>query len=220
MREIIGLEQSDSRTTKAQFFLTVFLQLIFVGSFIWAFFETLWQVMFVSALGMICIWLPLFFAKKQRVYLPVDFIFVFTLFIYLALFLGEIRSFYFRFWWWDMILHFFSGIALGFIGFLILYSLYKNNRLPISAGLLVFLSFTFAVALGSVWEIFEFAMDSFFGLNMQKSGLLDTMWDLILNTFGALIASTSGYFYLKHQTRGIGIFQYFVNVFLSKNKQI
>ena len=58
-------------------------------------------------------------------------------------------------------------------------------------------AFSFAVAIGSMWEIFEFSMDSVFGLNMQKSGLVDTMWDIIVNAAGALLASVSGYFYIK-----------------------
>jgi hypothetical protein len=40
----------------------------------------------------------------------------------------------------------------------------------------------FSQAIGALWEIFEFAMDRFFGLTMQKpmfddrSGLTDMMW--------------------------------------------
>ena len=53
------------------------------------------------------------------------------------------------------------------------------------------------MAIGAVWEIFEFAMDGLFGLNMQKSGLVDTMWDLIVNMAGALVVSTAGAFYVR-----------------------
>jgi hypothetical protein len=40
-------------------------------------------------------------------------------------------------------------------------------------------------------------MDSLFGINMQKSGLPDTMWDLIVDALGALLVSIVGYFYLR-----------------------
>jgi hypothetical protein len=60
-----------------------------------------------------------------------------------------------------------------------------------------FFAFTFAVTLGSLWEIFEFTMDGAFGINMQKSGLIDTMSDLIVNAGGALLISLLGYAYLK-----------------------
>ena len=39
-------------------------------------------------------------------------------------------------------------------------------------------------------------MDKTFGLNMQKSGLMDTMSDLIIDSIGAGIAALAGYLYL------------------------
>jgi hypothetical protein len=51
-----------------------------------------------------------------------------------------------------------------------------------------------------LWEIFEFAGDQLFGMNMQKEGLTDTMWDLIVDTLGAFVAAVFGYFYLTPHT--------------------
>jgi hypothetical protein len=51
--------------------------------------------------------------------------------------------------------------------------------------------------IGVVWEIFEFAMDQTFGLNMQKSGLMDTMEDLIVDCIGAAVGCSVGFVYLK-----------------------
>jgi hypothetical protein len=56
-------------------------------------------------------------------------------------------------------------------------------------------------------------MDNTFGFNMQKSGLRDTMWDLIVDTGGAFISAFSGYLYLRYQKRGIGIFQHYLKVY-------
>jgi hypothetical protein len=50
-----------------------------------------------------------------------------------------------------------------------------------------------ALAILTVWEIYEFSVDRIFGLTLQnsapnsESGLLDTMWDLINGTGGALV---------------------------------
>ena len=46
-------------------------------------------------------------------------------------------------------------------------------------------------------EIIEFAADQLLGLNMQKSGIVDTMWDLIVDAIGGLVGAIMGYFYLK-----------------------
>ena len=53
----------------------------------------------------------------------------------------------------------------------------------------------FAVGVVTLCEIFEFFVEQNFGFNMQKSGLIDTMWDLIVNSLGALLTSIAGYFY-------------------------
>ncbi len=45
-------------------------------------------------------------------------------------------------------------------------------------------------------------MDLTFGLNMQKSGLNDTMGDLIINGLGGALASLTGYLYLVRASTG------------------
>lgn len=45
-------------------------------------------------------------------------------------------------------------------------------------------------------------MDQTFGMNMQKSGLPDTMKDLMVDTVGALIGASFGFAYLKKQRLG------------------
>ena len=45
-------------------------------------------------------------------------------------------------------------------------------------------------------------MDKSFGLNMQKSGLDDTMLDLIVDAIGAFVGSTLGWLYLQQRSRG------------------
>ena len=79
-------------------------------------------------------------------------------------------------------------------------------------------SFAFAVAVGALWEIFEFSMDSILGLNMQKSGLVDTMWDLIVDTIGAVISSIYGCFYEKKKDSVF--FNRLVNSFIKSNSNL
>ena len=69
--------------------------------------------------------------------------------------------------------------------------------LDIKPNFMAIFAFTFAVSLGVVWEIFEFFMDQLFNMNMQGSGLVDTMWDLIVDSIGALAISVLGAIYYK-----------------------
>jgi hypothetical protein len=122
-----------------------------------------------------------------------------VIFIYMSLFLGEVQNFYIRFWWWDLVLHSGAGFLVGITGFLLVYVMNQNKKIDmhLTPTFIAVFAFMFALGFGSLWEIFEFAMDSFFGLNMQKSGLVDTMWDLIVNGISALTISLLGYGYLN-----------------------
>jgi hypothetical protein len=80
---------------------------------------------------------------------------------------------------------------------LILYLITARGKLKASPFLIAIFSFAFGLAIGALWEIFEYAMDTWFGLNMQKSGLRDTMADLIVDAIGAGVASVTGYIYLR-----------------------
>jgi len=113
------------------------------------------------------------------------------------MFLGELANFYELFWWWDVVLHFSSAIAFGCIGFIILFYLNRTNKISSKPFWIALFSFSFAVSIGVIWEIFEFSMDQIFGMHMQKSGIVDTMWDLIVDAIGALISVAAGYAYMQ-----------------------
>jgi hypothetical protein len=115
-------------------------------------------------------------------------------------------------------LHALSGILLGLMGFTFLLMLYQGEKIKTNPLTITFFSFCFALALGTIWEIFEFLMDLTFKLNMQKSGLNDTMSDLILDGIGALIISFLGYLYLKNKENFI--IKKIINKILRKNKKL
>ena len=71
--------------------------------------------------------------------------------------------------------------------------------MQVAPGWVATITFALAVSVGTIWEIFEFLADWFFGLNMQKSGLVDTMTDLMINATGAAVAALIGYFYVRNE---------------------
>ena len=183
--------------------IILFLRMTIVLAILGSAWNQRWTLLFTSILILAVTFFPYFFEKKYDINLPIEFELLIIIFIYASLFLGEIHSYYTLFWWWDIILHIGSGVALGFVGFLVLYTLYHSKKINASPIWIAVFSFCFGVAIGAVWEIFEFAMDQIFLLNMQKSGLVDTMWDLIVDSLGALLVSIIGYFYIKGRRKTI-----------------
>ena len=142
---------------------------------------------------------------RMPVDIPSEIQIVAVLFVFATLFLGEVRDYYERFWWWDAILHTTSGLLLGMLGFMFVYMLNEDRHvdLHMRPSFVALFAFFFAVALGAIWEIFEFGMDRYLGTNMQPatpgdpSGLSDTIHDLIVDTLGAAVVALGGWRYLK-----------------------
>lgn len=163
-----------------------------------------WSLAFVALLTLGLTLLPVLAERRLGIRLPMSFVTAIVLFIFATIFLGEELDFYNRLWWWDIALHGGSAVGFGLTGFLFMFMLFEGDRYAAPAWAVALMSFCFAVTIGALWEIFEFAMDQSFGLNMQKSGLVDTMWDMILDAFGAGIGAFAGYLYLKgRKVRGL-----------------
>jgi hypothetical protein len=162
-----------------------------------------WSLAFVSFATLALSLLPPLLAARWSLRLPLPFLLFTTLFFFASIFLGEAFDFYERLWWWDIALHGLSAVGFGLTGFLFVFMLFEGDRFAAPPSAIAFISFCVAITVGAIWEIFEFAMDLSFGLNMQKSGLDDTMGDLIVDALGGLIASATGYFYLRRNAAGL-----------------
>lgn len=207
--------------------ITIALQLILIAELVLALWSKQWFTAVITA-GIIIITLaPLFLARFFDVYIPPIFSLMAIAFIFASLFLGEVRGYYARFWWWDIALHTSSGFLLGIIGFLMVHVLNETEEIGMhmKPGFVAFFAFLFAVGFGVIWEIFEFTMDTVFGMNMQKpmlgdpSGLTDTMWDLIVDSIGALIVSVFGYIYIKRGQKQ-SFLERWVTAFVASNPRL
>jgi hypothetical protein len=145
---------------------------------------------------------PVAVARWADIHVPPSFIAALVIFVGATLFLGEVFDFYERVWWWDIAMHAGSAIGFGLIGFVLVFMIFQGDRYAAPPIALAFMAFCFAIFIGTAWEVFEFAMDRLFGFNMQKSGLQDTMGDLIVNMAGAVVAAATGFAYLKGRARG------------------
>lgn len=169
-------------------------------------------LMFIQCLlGLVVLSLPSMVSRKWNFAIP-NFIYImYYIFLYAAIFLGEVLDFYYLVPHWDIILHFFSGAMLGALGFILVSWLNESEavHVTLTPAFVALFAFCFALTCGAVWEIYEFVFDGLLGLNMQKfttaegvvlsghEALADTMEDIIVDASAALLISVIGYVRLK-----------------------
>ncbi|MBE7026608.1 MAG: hypothetical protein E7410_03485 [Ruminococcaceae bacterium] len=222
--------KSGQRQTKAQNFIWWFVMISLLASIIYVVIETTLSpatadvnmpyqrikgdyVLILSqcVFGVFAMLLPSILNKKLNLIIPSNMLIVYTLFLYCAIFLGEVRNFYYSVPYWDTILHTFSGAMLGSLGFSFISFLNKSERIPVNLSpvFVAVFTFCFALTLGVVWEFYEFFCDALLDTNMQKfalesgdmlvghDALSDTMKDLIVDAIGGIFISIVGYISLK-----------------------
>ncbi|MDO8467499.1 MAG: hypothetical protein Q7S56_00950 [Nanoarchaeota archaeon] len=181
--------------------LTFILLFTLIIAFIGALAQQNWGTMIFIFVISLLIFLPLTIGKLSKIDIPSQLEVFAVLFIYATLFLGELQNYYATYWWWDILWHTSSGLAFGILGFFILYVLYKAEKIKTSPKVVAMFTFTFALSIGALWEIVEFTIDHTLGpisnnVFMQGS-LVDTMYDLIVDSVGGLFSAVMGYLYLK-----------------------
>lgn len=166
-------------------------------------------------LGLFVIHIPSVLARKLRFEIPGFLYTMYIIFLYCGIFLGEVTSFFYVVPHWDDFLHAFSSMMTGFFAVMVITILNRDENLVfrISPFFVALFAFTFSIAIGALWEVYEFAGDGLLGMNMQKfitadgtvlighAAISDTMKDIIVDMIGALISSVIGYFSVKNSRR-------------------
>lgn len=152
-------------------------------------------------LALLSMTLPRILDRKLHLQLPAGLYALFYAFLFCAVFLGEILSFYYLFPLWDVFLHFFSGVMLCYLGFFIGQSYEKRKQIRLGNAALFAFSVCFSLALGALWEGYEYVMDGVLHMNMQKfadadfspftgrAALRDTMEDLLVDALSAIVTA-------------------------------
>lgn len=178
----------------------------------------IWLSAFAGAMIFALTFVPAFFERQLSVHLPIEFTLLTTLFLYASFALGEVGDFYTRFWWWDLMLHSLSSLTIGVMGFLAIYVFHMTHRVQMAPIYIASMTFCSTVTMGTLWELLEFTLDWSFNFTMQKSGLIDTMTDLMVDVMGAFIAAVLGYLYVKNGDSLI--VDRLINHFVAKNPKL
>lgn len=171
------------------------------------------QAGWLGLLGFVVAFVPDILRYKKQLVLPFAYEVGLMLFVFLSLIAGEYFDIYGELLWWDDMLHFASGLVVGYIGLLALHVDDKRKSAVSGPWFAAIFVFSLVVMSAAVWEMFEFLVDQLCGGHMQY-GLVDTMMDIVNATAGALIIAVIGFMYYKF-SRGKwlkGLFDTFVRL--------
>lgn len=149
-----------------------------------------YENVYICVLTLVLFLMPSFVEKKLHIDLPDTLEIIILFFIFAAEILGEIQEYYLIIPFWDTVLHSINGFLFAAIGFSIVNILNEDKRtsMSLSPFYMAVTAFCFSMTIGVLWEFFEWAMDSWFGLDMQKDTIVTAFNSVNLDPGGHNIA--------------------------------
>lgn len=162
-----------------------------------------------AALAFLLTFVPDFLRNAFNIGMDLTGSCLFVTIILMTAYLGNSLKFYDRYAWWDMLIHFLSGIV--FVSIAIALSKKSENLEKIHA---LFFCFTYSLSHHALWEVAEYISDCLFHTDNQRwqkvnasnnhapesaiqpAGLVDTMNDTIICAAGTISACAVWWFIL------------------------
>lgn len=174
---------TEIREHKTSFTVYVILRALVILMMILQIFNRNFENVFLCILTLALMILPSFIQVNFKIELPTTLEIIILVFIFSAEILGEISSFYILFPMWDTILHTLNGFLAAAIGFSLVDLLNRSERVKfeMSPFFVALIAFCFSMTIGVLWEFFEFGMDHFMGLDMQKDTIMQSITSVALD---------------------------------------
>lgn len=174
------------RTQRSVVLVYLFLRLSVVLVLIAQIFNRNFENAFLCVLTLGLFMVPNAMENWFSIELPNTLEIIILLFIYAAEILGEIGAYYVAFPYWDTVLHTLNGFLCAAIGFSLLDILNRKENITLSLSplYLAIMAFCFSMTVGVLWEFFEWTMDYFFLLDMQKDTIVTSIGSIMLDPSG------------------------------------
>lgn len=162
------------------------LRLLVILIMVAQFLNSNYENVFLCLLTLLLFLLPTVLERELKIDFPDTLEVIIMFFIFAAEILGEIRSYYTLFPYWDTMLHTLNGFLCAAIGFCLVDMFNRNERfsLSLSPVFMAIVAFCFSMTIGVLWEFFECAMDQFFLMDMQKDAVVHTISSVMLDPEG------------------------------------
>ena len=164
------------KENKATFIIYTILRVLIVVVMIRSIFIGNYEGMFTCILTLLLLLIPSFLKGALRISIPPLFESIIYLFIFSANILGELAHFYSHIPIWDTMLHTLNGFLFAAVGYSTVDLLNRSSKkIKLSPLYLTLVAFCVSMTIGVLWEFFECGMDLFFGTDMQKDFIVDTI---------------------------------------------
>jgi hypothetical protein len=143
-----------------------------------------YENLFMCAMALVMFNLPSLFERRLSIEIPDTLEIIIYLFIYAAQILGEMRSFYVRFPFWDTMLHMLNGFICAGVGLALINLInHRSHNLVfrLSPPYVAIAAFCFSMTVGVLWEFFEYGMDSIVHTDMQKDTVVHAIYTVTLD---------------------------------------
>lgn len=173
----------EIREHKTSFTVYLLLRALVILTMILQIFNRNYENVFLCILTLLLLIIPSLIQVEFKIELPTTLEIIILLFIFSAEILGEIQSFYILFPMWDTILHTMNGFLAAAIGFSLVELMNNSEKLKfdLSPLFMAIVAFCFSMTIGVIWEMFEFSMDTFAGLDMQKDTVVQSITSVALD---------------------------------------
>ncbi len=186
LRRLAAALKMELREHKSSFFVYILLRALVVVTAIMQIGNGNYENVFLCILTLLLLLVPSLLQLTLRIELPSVLEIILLVFIFAAEILGEIQEFYMLIPFWDTLLHTLNGFLAAAIGFSLVDLLNKSRKITFQLSPLftAIVALSFSMTIGVIWEFFEFAMDQFFGMDMQKDTVVHIIRSVTLHPEG------------------------------------
>lgn len=173
----------ELREHRSSFVVFTTLRLLVVATLVRQIFLQSYESVFFCTLTLLLLYVPSWIQVRLHIELPPALEITTLCFIFAAEILGEVNAFYIRIPGWDTMLHTLNGFLAAAVGFSTVVLLNNDRRLTfdLSPAFMALMAFCFSMTVGVLWEFFEFFMDCFFAMDMQKDTIINTINSVALD---------------------------------------
>ncbi|MDD4567357.1 hypothetical protein [Methanoculleus chikugoensis] len=131
---------------------------------------------------------PSLMTRNLRLCLPWEINLLVAVSLYIHV-MGHVAEYYVTFApYYDKLAHLVASVTVGLIALFLALLAERRGEVRLTGPAVILFILMSTLAAGTVWEIYEFAVDQVFGTSLQF-GNTDTMWDLVVDLVGGAIVA-------------------------------